>query len=150
MIDWQWRGFAQLSGDELDAVLAARQQVFVIEQQCLYLDMDGLDRDAHHLLGWRNGDGKRHLVAYLRCLAPGAKYAEVSLGRVLTTSDCRRTGVGRELLVNGIAHAERQHPKQRIRISAQAYLERFYATFGFETMSAPYDEDGILHIDMLR
>ncbi|MEI7536135.1 MAG: GNAT family N-acetyltransferase [Comamonadaceae bacterium] len=150
MMDWQWRRFAQLSGDELYAVLAARQQVFVIEQQCLYLDMDGLDQDAHHLLGWRKRDGKPQLAAYLRCLAPGAKYTEMSLGRVLTNSDCRGTGIGRELLMKGITHAERQHPRHRIRLNAQAYLERFYAGFGFAAVSAPYDEDGILHIDMLR
>lgn len=70
-MDWQWQSFAQLSGTELYEVLAARQKVFILEQRCLYLDMDGLDPGAHHLLGWRNIDGKRCLAAYLRCLAPG-------------------------------------------------------------------------------
>ena len=149
-MEWQWQGFAQLSGSELYEVLAARQQVFVLEQKCLYLDIDGLDPAAHHLLGWRNVDGKRCLAAYLRCLAPGAKYAEIALGRVLTTSGNRGGGFGRDLIGQGIACAQRQHPGQRIRISAQAHLERFYAGFGFATASAPYDEDGILHIDMLR
>ena len=147
---WQWQSFAQLSGAALYAVLAARQQVFVLEQKCLYLDIDGLDPGAHHLLGWRNVNGKRCLAAYLRCLAPGAKYTEISLGRVLTTLCNRGDGIGRELMGQGIAHAQQQHPGHRIRISAQAYLERFYTGFGFETVSAPYDEDGILHIDMLR
>jgi ElaA protein len=149
-MEWQWQGFAQLSGADLYEVLAARQNVFVLEQQCLYLDIDGLDPGAHHLLGWRKVDGKRGLAAYLRCLAPGTKYAEISLGRVLTTSGNRGDGIGRELMGKGIAYAQQQHPGQRIRISAQAYLERFYAGFGFETVSAPYDEDGIWHIDMLR
>ena len=150
MIEWQWRSFAELGNSELYEVLAQRQQVFILEQQCFYNDFDGLDRHAHHLLGWRTVDGRRELAAYLRCLAPGAKYTEMSLGRVLTTQAARGTGAGRELLARGIEHACRQHPGHRIRIGAQAYLERFYQGFGFETVSAPYDEDGILHVDMLR
>ena len=149
-MDWQWQSFAQLSGTELYEVLAARQHVFVLEQKCLYLDIDGLDPGAHHLLGWHPVNGKRGLAAYLRCLAPGAKYAEMALGRVLTTTGSRGAGIGLELMAKGIACAQQQHPGQRIRISAQAYLERFYAGFGFVVTSAPYDEDGILHIDMLR
>ncbi|MFL6674454.1 MAG: GNAT family N-acetyltransferase [Massilia sp.] len=150
MIEWQWRSFSELATAELYEVLAQRQQVFILEQQCFYNDFDGLDQQAHHLLGWRTVDGRRELAAYLRCLPPGAKYTEMSLGRVLTTSAARGTGAGRELLVRGIGHAERQHPGHRIRIGAQAYLERFYQSFGFQTISEPYDEDGILHIDMLR
>jgi ElaA protein len=150
MIEWQWRGFAELTTTELYEVLAQRQQVFVLEQQCFYNDFDGLDQQAHHLLGWRSIDGRRELAAYLRCLAPGAKYAEMSLGRVLTTKAARGSGAGRELLARGIECAERQHPGHRIRIGAQAYLERFYQSFGFKTISEPYDEDGIMHIDMLR
>jgi ElaA protein len=150
MTEWQWRSFAELSQHELYEVLAQRQQVFVLEQQCLYNDFDGLDVAAHHLLGWRTIDGRRELAAYLRCLAPGAKYTEMSLGRVLTTKVARGSGVGRELLAQGIAHAERQHPGRPIQIQAQQYLETFYGSFGFVTISAPYDEDGIMHVDMLR
>jgi ElaA protein len=150
MTEWQWRSFAQLSNQELYQLLAQRQQVFVLEQQCLYDDFDGLDLEAHHLLGWRVIDGRRQLAAYLRCLAPGAKYTEMSLGRVLTVRAARGAGIGRELVAQGIAHAERQHPGHRIRIGAQQHLESFYASFGFDTISAPYDEDGIMHIDMLR
>jgi ElaA protein len=150
MIEWQWRSFHELTNAQVYEVLAQRQKVFVLEQQCFYDDFDGLDIDAHHLLGWQTSGGKRELVAYLRCLAPGAKYKEMSLGRVLTTMPVRRTGAGRELLRVGIEYAERQHPGHRIRIGAQQYLEKFYQGFGFETISAPYDEDGIMHIDMLR
>jgi ElaA protein len=150
MIEWQWRSFHELTNVELYEVLAARQQVFVLEQQCFYNDFDGLDPGAHHLLGWRTVDGKRELVAYLRCLAPGAKYEEMSLGRVLTTMAARRSGAGRELIARGIECAERQHPGHRIKIGAQQYLENFYQGFGFATISEPYDEDGIMHIDMLR
>ncbi len=148
--EWQCRSFHELSNDELYAVLAARQDVFIIEQNCIYPDFDGLDREARHVLGWVTVGGKRVLGAYLRILAPGVKYTEMSLGRVLTTRAARGAGIGRELLAQGIAHAERLHPGHRIRIGAQHYLERFYQGFGFATISAPYDEDGIAHIDMLR
>jgi ElaA protein len=149
-IDWQFSRFADLTPFDLYDVLAARQNVFILEQTCLYPDIDGYDLEAHHLLGWRDVDGKRQLAAYLRVLAPGAKYDEMSIGRVVTTPAARGSGAGRALLDQGIAHAEALHPGHRIRIGAQQYLERFYASFGFETVSAPYDEDGIMHIDMLR
>lgn len=149
-IDWHFSRFADLTPFDLYDVLAARQNVFILEQTCLYPDIDGYDLEAHHLLGWRDVDGKRQLAAYLRVLAPGAKYDEMSIGRVITTPAARGSGAGRALLEQGIAHAEALHPGHRIRIGAQQYLERFYASFGFETVSAPYDEDGIMHIDMLR
>ncbi|MES2149662.1 MAG: GNAT family N-acetyltransferase [Pseudomonadota bacterium] len=150
MNEWQWLPFSGLSNQALYEVLAARQNVFILEQRCLYADFDGLDQGAHHLLGWRSMDGRRQLAAYLRCLAPGAKYTEMSIGRVLTTPAARGAGIGRELLEQGIAHAERLHPGHRIRIGAQQHLERFYASFGFQAISEPYDEDGIRHVDMLR
>ncbi len=150
MTEWQWSAFGELSVADLYEVLQQRQDVFILEQTCFYNDFDGLDQDAHHLLGWRRIDGKRQLAAYLRVLAPGAKYTEMSIGRVLTSRAARGSGIGRELLEQGIAHAERLHPGHRIRIGAQRYLERFYTGFGFVTFSEPYDEDGISHVDMLR
>jgi len=150
MTEWQWSAFDDLSVADLYQVLQQRQQVFILEQSCFYNDFDGLDQGAHHLLGWRTADGKRELAAYLRVLAPGAKYTEMSIGRVLTSAGARGSGIGRELLARGIAHAQRAHPGHRIRIGAQRYLERFYTGFGFVTFSEPYDEDGIMHIDMLR
>lgn len=150
MIEWQWRSFADLSNGELYEVLAQRQQVFVLEQRSFYNDFDGLDQEALHLLGWRTVEGRRELAAYLRLIAPGVKFKEMSLGRVLTTQAARGMGAGRELLARGIEHAGNLYPGHDIRIGAQLYLERFYQSFGFETISAPYDEDGIMHIDMLR
>jgi ElaA protein len=149
-IDWQWCHFRALSGAEVYAVLAQRQHVFTLEQQCLYNDIDGLDSDAHHLLGWRTVNGQPALSAYLRCLAPGVKFTEMSLGRVLTSVDARGMGLGRELVAQGILHAEQTWPGHAIRIAAQQHLARFYAGFGFEIIGAPYDEDGIMHVDMLR
>jgi ElaA protein len=151
MIEWQRCSFHELTNVELYEVLAQRQKVFVLEQQCFYNDFDGLDLGAHHLIGWRQGEDRgRELVAYLRVLAPGVKYDEMSIGRVLTTEAARRTGAGRELLARGIEYAVRLHPGHRIRIGAQQYLEAFYQSFGFQTISEPYDEDGIMHVDMLR
>lgn len=150
MIEWQWSRFADLTAAQLYEMLALRQQVFVLEQTCLYPDIDGLDPGAHHLLGWRTVNGKRELAALLRCLAPGAKYDEMSLGRVVTSPAMRGTGLGRELVAQGIACAVRLHQGHAIRIGAQAHLENFYGSFGFVTVSAPYDEDGIMHIDMIR
>ncbi|HAT31581.1 MAG TPA: GNAT family N-acetyltransferase [Janthinobacterium sp.] len=150
MTDWQWQAFHQLSGADLYAALALRQDVFILEQKCLYADLDGYDQAAWHLLGWQTVDGKRRLAAYLRCLAPGAKHGEMSLGRVLTAPFARGTGIGRRLLDQGIARAVAQFPDLPIRISAQQHLERFYQGYGFVTFGSPYDEDGIAHVDMLR
>jgi len=150
MIEWQWCSFAELTNAQLYEVLAQRQNVFILEQRCFYNDIDGLDQDARHLLGWRGAGGRRELAAYLRVLAPGAKYAEVSIGRVLTARAARGAGIGRELLTRGIEHAGRLHPGHGIRIGAQLHLKSLYQSFGFEPVSAPYDEDGIMHIDMLR
>lgn len=150
MTEWQWSSFADLPNKDLYEMLAQRQNVFVLEQQCLYPDLDGYDQDAWHLLGWKIIDGKRQLAASLRVIAPGVKYTEMSIGRVLSTSAARGTGVGRELLVEGIARAEQLYPGHRLRIGAQQYLEAFYGGFGFKTVSEPYDEDGIMHVEMLR
>ena len=150
MTEWQWSSFADLPNKDLYEMLAQRQNVFVLEQQCLYPDLDGYDQDAWHLLGWKIIDGKRQLAASLRVIAPGVKYTEMSIGRVLSTTAARGTGVGRELLVEGIARAEQLYPGHRLRIGAQQYLESFYGSFGFKTVSAPYDEDGIMHVEMLR
>jgi ElaA protein len=146
MIDWQWCRFESLSTDQLYEIVSAREAVFVVEQNCPYLDADGLDRYSWHLTGWKDGQ----VAAYSRVVEPGIKYAEPSLGRVLTTGDWRRKGLGKELLQRAIEKIEEQYPGQGIRISAQQYLDSFYAGFGFERVSEPYDEDGIPHIEMVR
>lgn len=150
MTEWQWSSFKELDIDSLYVLLARRQQVFILEQRCLYPDIDVLDQHAYHLLGWQMHDGVRTLVAYLRCVEPGVKYPEPSLGRVLTVDAVRGSGLGKALLERGIRHCEQQYPGRRIRISAQLYLQRFYTGFGFRACSEPYDEDGIAHVEMLR
>lgn len=150
MTQWQWSAFDGLQVDDLYALLAARQEVFILEQQCLYPDIDGIDRVAHHLLGWQMQDGERRLAAYLRCVPPGVKFDEASIGRVLTTPAARGTGIGKRLVEEGVRRTEALYPGRGIRISAQLYLQRFYEGFGFRATSEVYDEDGIPHIEMLR
>jgi ElaA protein len=147
---WQWNRFADLAPDDLYALLVARGVVFVVEQRCAYLDADGMDPHASHLLGWLRSGEERVLAAYLRLIEPGRKFAEPSLGRVLTAPAFRGRGFGRMLMHEGLRQAATLYPGCAVRISAQRYLERFYGEFGFRVVSEPYDEDGIEHIDMLR
>jgi ElaA protein len=146
---WQWSRMPQLTAAAMYAVLAARQQVFAVEQRCAFLDADGYDVDAWHLLGWVDGGRAQDLAAYLRVLDPGRKFAEPSIGRVLTVPPHRGTGLGRVLMAEGIARTRRTWPGRAIRIAAQQRLEAFYADLGFRTASAPYQEDNIPHVDML-
>jgi ElaA protein len=147
-IHWRCRRFEDLGVYELQAIYQARQQVFAVEQQCVYLDADGFDACALHLCGWAVGSAVP--LAYARVLPPGTKYAEASIGRVLTTSGGRGTGLGRTLMHHAVAASERAHRRHAIRISAQSRLARFYQGFGFVVVGAAYLEDGIPHIEMLR
>ena len=149
-MNWQWSSFEELSRDNLYDVLKVRQAVFVVEQNCAYQDADDLDPVSWHLMGWRETTAGRELVAYLRVVFPGKKYPEPSIGRVLTTAPVRGTGVGKALTREAITRIALEYPQMSIRISAQRYLEKFYSEFGFETVSDPYKEDGIPHIEMLR
>jgi ElaA protein len=146
---WQWSRLPELTSAALYAALAARQQAFAVEQDCAYLDADGLDLHAWHLLGWVGERPSPELAAYLRVVDPGRKFAEPAIGRVLTVAARRGTGLGRALMVEGIARTARVWPGQPIRIAAQERLEAFYASLGFRTVSATYAEDGIPHVDML-
>jgi ElaA protein len=146
---WQWSRMSDLTAAAMYAALAARQQVFAVEQHCAFLDADGHDAYAWHLLGWAGGRATPELAAYLRVLDPGRKYEDPSIGRVLTVLPHRGTGLGRVLMAEGIARTRRTWPGTRIRIAAQKRLEAFYASLGFRTITAPYDEDGIPHVDML-
>ncbi|HWI12349.1 MAG TPA: GNAT family N-acetyltransferase [Burkholderiaceae bacterium] len=145
---WRWCRFDELDVFELDAIYRARQQVFGIEQQCAYLDADGFDAHSFHLAAW--SDDRSLPLAYARVVRPGGKYAEPSIGRVITTAAARGTGLGRELVRRAIAHCVQAYPGLGIRISAQTRLERFYAEVGFAAVGAPYLEDGIPHTEMLR
>jgi len=143
---WQCRALDELSARQIHAVFSARAAVFVVEQQCFYQDPDQFDIDAKHLIGWSGSE----VAAYLRVLAPGTTYVEPSLGRILTTKGFRGGGLGRELIARGLAEIEKRYSATAVRIGAQAHLEKLYASFGFEVASAPYVEDGIPHIEMVR
>ena len=149
-ITWQWSSFNDLSGADLYEVLALRQAVFVVEQNCIFPDIDGADRQAFHLLGWRGHGAERELATYLRCLPAGVKFAECSIGRIVSAPCLRGSGAGKLLVAEGLRRMAALYPGQPIRIGAQQHLERFYAGFGFDTVSAPYSEDNIMHIEMLR
>lgn len=146
---WQWSRMRELTAAELYEALAARQRAFAVEQNCAYLDADGLDFHAWHLLGWADDRASPELAAYLRVIDPGRKFAEPSIGRVLTVAARRGTGLGRALMAEGIARTSAVWPGRPIRIAAQVRLDAFYASLGFRAISAPYDEDGIPHVDML-
>jgi ElaA protein len=142
-LTWHALPFDRLTTGQLYAILALRSRVFVVEQACPYLDLDGVDEGCTHV--WAE-DATGAIAAYLRVVPAGIKYAEPSIGRVIVAASARGTGLGRELMRRGI-DALAGAP---IRIAAQAYLERFYRELGFETVSEPYDDDGILHIEMIR
>ncbi len=141
-LGWRDCSWADLSTAELYAIMHLRQLVFVIEQKCLYQDLDGLDSLARHI--W--AEMPSGIAAYLRILPAGVKYREVAIGRVVVHPNRRGTGLGRELMRRGLA-AVGNVP---VRISAQAHLERFYSELGFQRASEPYDEDGIPHVEMVR
>ena len=144
---WVCRPFAALGVDALYALLRLRQEVFAVEQRCFYLDADGVDPACWHLLGWSSG---QQLQASLRIVPPGLKYADASIGRVVTAQEVRGHGVGQELVAKGVLRCRQLYPGARIRISAQAHLRKFYERFGFEAVSDDYLEDGIPHVEMLR
>ena len=146
MIDWHFAPFAQLAPQHVHDLYRLRAAVFIVEQDCVFQDVDGVDPRCWHLLGY-SGD---ELVAYSRLLPAGIKFAEPSIGRVITSPSVRRTGMGRVLMAEAMKRAAALWPGQPIRIGAQAHLERFYNEFGFRKSSEPYDEDGILHIEMHR
>jgi len=145
-LSWEWKRFDDLTADEVYTILCVRQQVFVLEQECLYLDADGKDRQSFHLMGF-DGD---ELVAYARILDAGVSYPEVSMGRILTTEKARGTGAGIELMEVGLQRIQDHYGNVPIRISAQTYLLQFYQKFGFESTGKEYLEDEIPHTEMLR
>ncbi|MGF1874428.1 GNAT family N-acetyltransferase [Photobacterium frigidiphilum] len=145
-MQWQCLSFNQLSTDQLYDLIKLRIDIFVVEQNCPFHDLDNLDRKdgTHHLLGYKNDE----LVAYLRLLPAGTTYDNVSMGRVATSDSARGTGIGHQLLIQGLEHAELLWPKQDIDIGAQEHLQAYYKQHGFNVISTMYLEDDIPHVDM--
>lgn len=138
------KSFDELTTVELYALLQLRSEVFVVEQDCVYQDVDGYDQTAMHLLMYLGDE----LCAYSRLIPPGIKYESASLGRVVTRGSARGGGHGKALMESALEHCKQLWPKASLTISAQAYLEKFYQSLDFKTESEPYMEDDIPHIQM--
>lgn len=144
-IHWICKPFQQLTPFELYAIIRLRNEVFVVEQNCVFQDADNKDQLCHHLAGYIHDD----LVAYTRLVPPGVAYEEASIGRVVTSPAYRRIAAGKQLMQQSILICRQLFSTQRIQIGAQLYLKNFYESFGFQQIGEEYDEDGIIHIHML-
>ena len=144
-VRWKCKKFDDLTPAELYAIIRLRNEVFVVEQNCVFQDADNKDQGSWHLMGMKDND----LVAYTRLLPAGLAYTEASIGRVINSSIVRGTGVGKELMQRSIQELYQLWGKQPIRIGAQLYLKKFYESFGFQHTSEIYLEDDIEHIEML-
>lgn len=138
--------FDKLTPFELYDILKLRSEVFVVEQNCIFLDMDDKDLHCHHLM-IRNADT---LVAYARLVPPGISYPEMSIGRVVSSPAARRTGEGKKLMQAAIEACYNLFGQGPIKIGAQLYLKKFYEGFGFAVTGPVYLEDGIEHVEMVR
>ena len=144
-IDWRWRALEDFDARALYELLALRQQVFVVEQRCAYLDADGLDTETQHLTG-HDGDA---LVGSLRLMPPGRHGRWAAIGRVAVARGYRGRGLARDMMQRAIARVHERDGDVPIRLAGQEHLVAFYASLGFDPVSEPYDEDGIPHVEMV-
>ncbi len=138
--------FSELTTEELYAILQLRSEVFVVEQDCVYQDLDFKDQKSLHVLGLKNDK----IIAYTRIFKPGDYFKEASIGRVVVKDSERKYGYGHDLIEASIKAVEDHYNTKEITISAQVYLTKFYNSHGFKKVSDEYLEDGIPHIEMLR
>ncbi len=143
-IQWGWHRWNELSPDVLHAFLKLRSDIFVVEQNCVFSDMDGRDPQCEHLCGFEG----ETLVAYLRLVPPGLKSDTPALGRLVVEKNYRRHGFSRQAIELGLARCAERFPRQSVRAQAQAHLAPFYQSLGFTRVSEEYMEDGIPHVDM--
>ena len=148
MIHWQDLHHSELDVPTLYALLQLRCEVFVVEQTCPYLDIDGEDLvgENRHILGWRDG----RLIAYARILKNGPAPEPVSIGWVIVEGSVRGEKLGAQLMTRALASCQQHWPQKALYLSAQAHLQPFYAGFGFQPVTPVYDEDGIPHVGMAR
>ena len=139
------KSFKELTTTELYDLLQLRSEIFVVEQDCVYLDLDGKDQNALHVLGYKNGE----LVAYTRLFGPKDYFEEASIGRVVVRASERKHKYGYDIMKASIEAVKSNYKTQEIRISAQTYLKKFYNNLGFKEVGEGYLEDGIPHINML-
>jgi ElaA protein len=145
-IQWTLKKFEELTPYQLYAILQLRNEVFIVEQNCVFQDADNKDPDSYHLMGF-NGN---KLIAYSRLVPAGKMHEQVSIGRVVTSPTVRRSGAGKELMEQSIDAVYNLFGIQPIKIGAQLYLKQFYSLFGFDQVSGVYIEDGIEHIYMIK
>jgi ElaA protein len=145
-MNWSFKKFDELSPMELYSIMQLRNEVFVVEQNCVYQDADNKDIQSYHLMGWDNNK----LLAYTRIIPPGIAFAEASIGRVATSPAIRKTGMGRELMSVSLEKINSLFGNSPIRIGAQLYLEKFYTSLGFLSTGKHYMEDGIPHVEMIN
>ena len=146
MVNWMLKKFDDLTSSEMYSILQLRNEVFVVEQNCVFQDADNKDQAGYHLMGWRADK----LAAYSRILPPGISYEFVSIGRIVTSPAERRNGVGKILMKKSIEAVTKLFGSVAIKLGAQLYLKQFYESFGFVQSSDIYLEDGIEHIEMIR
>lgn len=142
---FEFKKFPDLSLNELYDILRLRSEIFVVEQNCVYNDLDGLDKVAVHQFLRKDGE----IVAYSRLLKPGTRFSEHSIGRVVVRQSERGTGLGKEMMEETKRYIINEWGGTKIKISAQSYLQRFYENLGFEIVTEMYLEDGIPHHGML-
>lgn len=145
-LSFKWNRLESFTALEMYAVIQAREAVFVVEQQCAYQEADGADAHSWHMRLLADGE----FAAYARVVEPGIKYPEPSIGRVMTLAKFRPLKLGRALVAEAIAFTEARYPGSGIRIGAQAHLQKFYGSLGFQPVGEVYDDDGIDHIEMLK
>ncbi|MBU5426257.1 GNAT family N-acetyltransferase [Tissierella pigra] len=144
-MNYKIKKFSELTTKELYEILKVRVEVFVVEQNCIYQDLDSKDEVSFHVFLEDNSE----IIAYLRVLPKGISYPETSIGRVLTKNPYRKKGLSKEIVQKAIDFIIDTLEEKEIKISAQAYLQKFYESFGFKSTSDIYLEDGIEHIEML-
>jgi len=144
-MNWQIKSFNELTNIELYKILKARSEVFVVEQTCPFLDIDGKDSDCYHIFL----EDKNEILAYARILPKGVAYKKASIGRVIVSINHRIHGYGRTLMSKAIEFIINELKETEIKIQAQSYLCKFYGSLGFKAISKEYLEDNIPHVDML-
>ena len=143
-MEWLNQSFDEISGRELYEILKLRVNVFIVEQDCPYAEIDGNDFDAIHI----TCKDQQGIAAYTRLLPKGVKYESPSIGRVIVRADLRGTGLGHLLMERALHQVLKKWKPSEILLQAQTHLESFYKQHGFNTISEPYKDDGIPHIDM--
>lgn len=144
-MNWKIKRFNELNIEEIYKILALRNEIFIVEQECPYLDCDDKDLNSYHLFLTENGQ----IVSYLRILEKGVSYDEISIGRVAVKKSYRGKGISRKMMQKAIEFIENNLSENTIKIQAQAYLLDFYSSLGFKAVSEEYLEDNIPHIDMI-